>query len=539
MMNSQAMESSDASLVADSLTGDREAFGKIVARYQTLISSLAYSGTGSLTQSEDLAQETFVAAWRQLASLREPDKLRPWLCGIARNHIYDAIKKRAREPISAAETLDTLHESQTTGPLPQELTIHKEEEAILWRSVERIPEIYREPLILFYREQQSIEAVARNLELTEDTVKQRLSRGRKLLHEQVLALVEGTLERTNPGKAFTLVVLASLPSLTISTSAATAGAAAVKGGSLAKAAGVMGWLAIIFNPLIILFGNFIPYRMALAGAHTEEERQHIKSFFGKISALSFGLSIVLTVVVNSVFHHLRPGQLSGRDLFTTWFVTLVLTYLLAVFFLTAVTAKKRRAYYAQVLAEKYGGVFPKPAWEYCSRAVFLGLPLVHIRVSDRFDMFKKPVQAWIAVGNIAYGGLFAFGSVAVAPFSIGGLALGLLPFGGIVLGVLPLGALALGVWAYGAVAVGWQSLGACAIAWSAAVGNFALAHNVAVGGIAQAAQSNTEAAKQIVESNLFFHWMNIVGRHPFWINALWIVPLFLQWRVIARRNQTV
>jgi DNA-directed RNA polymerase specialized sigma24 family protein len=79
-----AMELNDAELVADSLGGNREAFRQIVERYQTLISSLAFCATGNLSQSEDLAQQTFVSAWKQLAELREPDKLRPWLCSIAR-----------------------------------------------------------------------------------------------------------------------------------------------------------------------------------------------------------------------------------------------------------------------------------------------------------------------------------------------------------------------------------------------------------------------------------------------------------------------
>ncbi len=77
----------DAELVCDSLAGNRDAFGQIVARYQSLVCSLAYSATGSLSQSEDLAQETFFAAWKQLAGLREPEKLRAWLCAIARNLI--------------------------------------------------------------------------------------------------------------------------------------------------------------------------------------------------------------------------------------------------------------------------------------------------------------------------------------------------------------------------------------------------------------------------------------------------------------------
>jgi RNA polymerase sigma factor (sigma-70 family) len=539
MMNSPVMETSDASLVSESLTGNREAFGRIVARYQTLICSLAYSRTGSLAQSEDLAQETFITAWRQLAGLREPRKLRSWLCGIARNLVFDSLKKRGREPSSTGESLDSLEESPAIEPPPYDLAIHKEEEAILWRSVGRIPEIYREPLVLFYREHQSIEAVAKNLDLSEDAVKQRLSRGRKLLHEQVLAFVEGTLERTNPGKAFTLVVLAALPSVAISAKAAAVGAAAAKGGSMAKAAGAVGLFAMVLNPLVIIFGNFIPYRMALAAAQSDEEVRHIKSFYRKVCALSLGLSPVLTAVIYFVFRNQPAGHFSGWDLFTTWFVSLVVIYLLAILCFAIAGSAKRRAYSSRILAEQHGGVFPKPAWEYCSQIKFLGLPLVHIRIGDRFDLLKKPVIAWIAVANFAFGGLFAFGEVAVAPLSIGGLALGLVPYGGIVIGLMPLGGLALGGWAFGAVAVGWQSIGACAIAWSAAVGNFAAAHHVAVGAVAHAAQANTGMAREFVESNFFFHSVQALEHHWFWMNALWIVPLFIQWRLIARsrRNQ--
>jgi len=72
----KTMDSTDADLVTQSLVGDRDAFGKIVSRHQSLLCSLAYSATGSLSQSEDLAQETFVVAWKQLPGLREPEKLR-------------------------------------------------------------------------------------------------------------------------------------------------------------------------------------------------------------------------------------------------------------------------------------------------------------------------------------------------------------------------------------------------------------------------------------------------------------------------------
>src|SRR5436309_8510005 len=229
-------DSTDSDLVTQSLAGNRDAFGWIVARYQSLLCSLAYSATGCLSQSEDLAQETFVTAWKQLADLRETEKLRSWLCRISRNLTYDALRRQGHEPIHRAEPLEEVQESPAPEPLPSDYTISREEEAILWRSIERIPESYREPLVLYYREHQSVENVALVLDLSEDAVKQRLSRGRKLLHEQVLAFVEGALERTNPGKAFTIGVVAALPAFTVSGKAATFGAAAAKGGTTAKAA---------------------------------------------------------------------------------------------------------------------------------------------------------------------------------------------------------------------------------------------------------------------------------------------------------------
>jgi DNA-directed RNA polymerase specialized sigma24 family protein len=59
-------ECHDADLVARSVAGDREAFTRIVEAYQSLICSLSYSATGNLGQSEELAQQTFIIAWKEL-----------------------------------------------------------------------------------------------------------------------------------------------------------------------------------------------------------------------------------------------------------------------------------------------------------------------------------------------------------------------------------------------------------------------------------------------------------------------------------------
>src|SRR5262249_11009298 len=96
----------DAALVAESLAGDREAFSRIVERYQRLLCSLAYSATGRLSESEDLAQEAFVEAWRRLHTLREPEKLRAWLCGILRYKVSRFHRSDGQQPVRKAEVLE-------------------------------------------------------------------------------------------------------------------------------------------------------------------------------------------------------------------------------------------------------------------------------------------------------------------------------------------------------------------------------------------------------------------------------------------------
>ena len=101
----------DAELVAKSLAGNQEAFRQIVERHQTLVCSLAYCATGSVSQSEDLAQETFITAWKDLAELREPSKLRSWLCAILRFLISKQFRRQDREPAHAAEPMEAMDQS--------------------------------------------------------------------------------------------------------------------------------------------------------------------------------------------------------------------------------------------------------------------------------------------------------------------------------------------------------------------------------------------------------------------------------------------
>ncbi len=313
-----AVANSDVQLVEWSLTGDRDAFRKIVERYQSLVCSITYNATGSLTLSEDLAQETFVAAWKQLSELREPAQLRAWLCGITRFLVGKQLRRQGREPIHAAESEEAIQEFPSPDPSPSAQAVSREEEAILWRALEQIPDAYREPLILFYREQQSVERVAAELELSEDAVKQRLSRGRKLLHEEVIAFVEGTLSRTAPGQAFSGAVLAALPLTTVSVATATAGATA-KGSAAAKLGFWGAWLA----PLIGIVGGITAHWLVVRASPTEAERRVKKIAFTTLWVFVLVWGVIGQFVMNALRQHL---QWSDRTFFLAmagywWFYT--------------------------------------------------------------------------------------------------------------------------------------------------------------------------------------------------------------------------
>ncbi|MSU52031.1 MAG: RNA polymerase sigma factor [Opitutaceae bacterium] len=75
----------DEQLITRHLKGDASAFREIVERHQAMVCTVAFSACGDVTRSDDVAQETFVAAWKQMPQLRERSKFRAWLGGIARN----------------------------------------------------------------------------------------------------------------------------------------------------------------------------------------------------------------------------------------------------------------------------------------------------------------------------------------------------------------------------------------------------------------------------------------------------------------------
>ncbi len=249
-------------LIDASLQGDRDSFGQIVRTYQSLICSITYNSIGDLHTSEDLAQETFFSAWKNLKGLRDKSKFKYWLCGIARNLTNDYIRTRYSDSTYKSQSLESNDTVPSTQLNPRQEAISKEEESILWQSLREIPDTYREPLILYYRENQSIKMVADALDISEDAAKQRLSRGRNMLKEQVAAFVENTLQKSKPSETFAIAVITALPALLPQATAAGIALTASKGSIAFKSAISFLLISSILSPIM---GYIWGYSGALFG----------------------------------------------------------------------------------------------------------------------------------------------------------------------------------------------------------------------------------------------------------------------------------
>ena len=529
--------SDDAQLVELSLRGDTRAFGSIVERHQSLVCGLAYSACGNVHLSEDLAQETFITAWQQLRNLREKGNLRGWLCGIARHVINNFLRRQQRTPTAMAAELDEVIHPVSDEPSPDECAINEQESAILWRALQTLPSNYREPMVLYYRQQESVGAVAESLGLSEDAVKQRLARGRAMLAEHVESMLGNTLRQTMPTAAFTCCVLAALPLATTSASAATAGVTLAKGGAGGKTL-LLSILNGVLSPLLALAFAGVGYKVSMDSARSEEERRLIKKFYCVIAVVTGVFSALLLALTFS-------GKWLGQ-MHPEWFVALLLGLVVAclLFAIGGVVWGWRKNKQMPMREAALEATLPVGKWgipllEYRSKFTLLGLPLIHLRFGRKRGESVRPVKAWFAVGDFAIGVIAAFGALAIAPISLGAFSVGLLSVGGMAAGVACWGGIGFGVWAIGGCALGWTAYGGCVVGWEAAQGVLVAARHFALGTVAVAQHANDAAAKVAMNQNPFFQFTRQVMRYAALLNLTWFVPMLLLWwkaREMKRRE---
>ncbi|WP_339618105.1 sigma-70 family RNA polymerase sigma factor [uncultured Gilvimarinus sp.] len=487
--------SADTSLVLAAIGGDRDAFGEIVGRYQSLLCSLAYSSVGDLKHSEDIAQETFVEAWRKLDTLSDPAKLKAWLCGILR---FKISRYRRKETRHAPQPTDELHEQVAEHSRVDDAVIQEQEQALLWQALQQLPETYREPLVLFYREQQSIEHVAAELELSEDAVKQRLSRGRKALQKAMVTFVQDTLAKSKPGASFTMAVL-----LAISTISAPKAKAALFSAGVAHTGSAIKWgsFLTIMASFSGVIGSFFSVRASLAQSRTERERRAtlkiVALYFLVAAVFVAGMFLLKYVALASTAY--QSLYALGSQLMVFGFIAAYLALLTHMLISQPRLRTQERQRQPEAFLAEYDQVNSKRR-EYKSRLSLFGIPIIHVKLGLP-ELHEKPAFGWIAGGDRAYGLVFAWGGLAVAPISVGIVSLGVITVGALGFGVLAAGTVAVGVIGFGASTIAYKAYGSLsALGWESAwSGSFAIAKDAAIGPIPFATLTNSEPAADIVQ----------------------------------------
>lgn len=243
-------------LLKASIQGNTAAFESIVKKYQSYVCAITYSAIPDVEKSEDMAQETFLHVWNNLSKLKDLTKFKSWLISIARNIIHDTLRKQKNDLIDKAAPIEQVEDTQIKRVEPEHQAMTKEQQTVVQNALMQIPEKYREPIVLYYRHEQSVKLIAEQLDMSEELVKQHLSRGRKLLREQVAAMVEGSISKSGPTKTFTSIVMASIAGLAVKGTAAAAGTSAIISGVSAKIIAVAAVVAIGIGT-VVTYNNFI------------------------------------------------------------------------------------------------------------------------------------------------------------------------------------------------------------------------------------------------------------------------------------------
>ncbi|MFN0089321.1 MAG: RNA polymerase sigma factor [Acidimicrobiales bacterium] len=164
-------DTSDEELAAVAAAGDGDAFRELIQRHRRLIVGLCGRLARSQDEADEAVQIVMVAVHRGLGSFEGRSKFSTWLHQVARNAIMGELRRRRPVPVE----VDPESEPAAPGPGPESTVV--DVAAVRW-ALRRLPEEYRETLILREYYGLSVEEIAEIQIISQGTVKSRLSRAR-------------------------------------------------------------------------------------------------------------------------------------------------------------------------------------------------------------------------------------------------------------------------------------------------------------------------------------------------------------------------
>jgi len=299
--------------------GDAEAFTRVVEGCVSTVCSIALAIVRDVPASEDIAQEVFLATWQNLGRLRNPRSFLPWLRQITRNRARSLLRSRSAQP-AADELLATVADAR---PNAHDRLLLAEERELLTRVLDELPDESREVLLLYYREESSTAHVAQLLGMSEAAVRQRLSRARARVREEMLQAFGRAACSSAPGAALVAAVAATL-------SAPAASAAVASSTAFAGGKSLLAMKASGLGALLGAFGIFMSFEHI--GPPLDEEEARGLRALGRDAMLIviaacvllplalrlphprvWGLFVYLAYVIGmAALYHIRLPRILGR-----------------------------------------------------------------------------------------------------------------------------------------------------------------------------------------------------------------------------------
>ena len=198
------MRTEDGYFINKCLNGDSEAFGFLVDRYKESVFAIAYSKLGNFHDAEDATQEVFAKAYSKLRTLRRWESFRVWLYIMTLNYCKMLLRSRSHRPdreFIEDQNMIAIHEPsvESDGNSQMNDSLHE--------ALSKLPEIYRQVIILHYLGEMSTGEVAEFIGVSPGAVRMRLNRARIELREGILAMMSRTFEENKLQAGFTFQML--------------------------------------------------------------------------------------------------------------------------------------------------------------------------------------------------------------------------------------------------------------------------------------------------------------------------------------------
>jgi RNA polymerase sigma-70 factor (ECF subfamily) len=177
-------------LVNEVLIGNRKAFVKLIQQYEGLVLHIVTPLIGINQDREDICQDVFIKVYEKLNTFQFKSKLGTWIGNIAYNTSINFLTKKRN--ILLSDLLSTDDETAFIEKLesdyfnPEQIIIKKENLNDLNKSIDKLPELQRSILLLFYKDELSLDEISNIIEMPINTVKSHLYRARKSLKELLI-----------------------------------------------------------------------------------------------------------------------------------------------------------------------------------------------------------------------------------------------------------------------------------------------------------------------------------------------------------------